>query len=235
MSRLFFHCEHRYPGGFRLDAAFELEEGVTALFGPSGCGKSTILAIIAGVLRPERGMVRLGDRVLIDTGRGIDVPPEKRRVGIVFQDHLLFPHLSVEGNLRFGLKRGASRAIDFGRVVDVLELHGMLRRSPQTLSGGERQRVALGRALLRGPELLLMDEPLAALDAKLKDQILRSLAPSFAEWRIPTLFVSHDPADTRRIASRIIVMDGGRVERIEEEPMSRETGVPGAEKMTREG
>ena len=234
MSRLFFHCEHRYPGGFRLDAAFELEEGVTALFGPSGCGKSTILAIIAGVLRPERGMVRLGDRVLIDTSRGIDVPPEKRRVGIVFQDHLLFPHLSVEGNLRFGLKRGPSRAIDLGRVVDVLELHGMLHRSPQTLSGGERQRVALGRALLRGPELLLMDEPLAALDAKLKDQILRYLAQSFVEWRVPTLFVSHDPADTRRIASRIIVMDAGRVERIEE-PMSRETGLPGTGKTAEEG
>jgi len=234
VSRLFFHCEHRYPGGFRLDAAFELEEGVTALFGPSGCGKSTILAIIAGVLRPERGMVRLGDRVLIDTSRGIDVPPEKRRVGIVFQDHLLFPHLSVEGNLRFGLKRGASRAIDLGRVVDVLELHGMLHRSPQTLSGGERQRVALGRALLRGPELLLMDEPLAALDAKLKDQILRYLAQSFVEWRVPTLFVSHDPADTRRIASRIIVMDAGRVERIEE-PMSRETGLPGTGKTAEEG
>jgi molybdate transport system ATP-binding protein len=234
VSRLFFHCEHRYPGGFRLDAAFELEEGVTALFGPSGCGKSTILAIIAGVLRPERGMVRLGDRVLIDTSQGIDVPPEKRRVGIVFQDHLLFPHLSVEGNLRFGLKRGASRAIDFGRVVDVLELHGMLHRSPQTLSGGERQRVALGRALLRGPELLLMDEPLAALDAKLKDQILRYLAQSFAEWRIPTLFVSHDPADTRRIASRIIVMDAGRVDPIEE-PISRETGLPGAGKAAEEG
>ena len=234
MSRLFFHCEHRYPGGFRLDAAFELEEGVTALFGPSGCGKSTILAIIAGVLRPERGMVRLGDRVLIDTSRGIDVPPEKRRVGIVFQDHLLFPHLSVEGNLRFGLKRGASRAIDLGRVVDVLELHGMLHRSPQTLSGGERQRVALGRALLRGPELLLMDEPLAALDAKLKDQILRYLAQSFVEWRVPTLFVSHDPADTRRIASRIIVMDAGRVERIEES-MSRETALPGTGKTAEEG
>jgi molybdate transport system ATP-binding protein len=234
VSRLFFRCEHRYPDGFRLDAAFELEEGVTALFGPSGCGKSTILGIIAGVLRPERGMVRLGDRVLIDTSLGIDVPPEKRRVGIVFQDHLLFPHLSVEGNLRFGLKRGSSRPIDFRRVVDVLELHGVLHRSPHTLSGGERQRVALGRALLRGPELLLMDEPLAALDARLKDQVLLYLAQSFAEWRIPTLFVSHDHVDTRRIASRIIAMDAGRVERIEE-PWARDAGLPGTGKTAEDG
>jgi len=224
--RLGFRCEHRYPGGFRLDAAFELEEGVTALFGPSGSGKSTILAVIAGVLRPEMGLVHLGDRALLDTSRGIEVPPERRRIAIVFQDHLLFPHLSVEGNLRFGLKRGSARAIDFRRVVDVLELQGMLHRSPQTLSGGERQRVALGRALLRGPELLLMDEPLAALDVKLKDQIFRYLEQSFAEWRIPTLFVSHDLADTRRIASRIIVMDAGRVAHIEESSAG-DAGLPG--------
>jgi len=216
VCRLGFRCEHRYPDGFRLDAGFELDERVTALVGPSGCGKSTVLAIIAGVLRPEKGAVRLGERVLLDTGRGIDVPPERRGIAIVFQDHLLFPHLSVEGNLRFGLKRGAPRAIEFHRVVDVLELHGLLHRSPQTLSGGERQRVALGRALLRGPELLLMDEPLAALDARLKDQVLHYLAQSFAEWRIPTLFVSHDHADTRRISSRVLVMEAGGIARIDD-------------------
>ena len=234
MDRLYFRCEHRYPGGFRLDADFELGEGVTALSGPSGSGKSTVLAIIAGVLRPDRGLVRVGDRALLDTVRGVDVPPEKRRIAIVFQDHLLFPHLSVEGNLRFGLKRGARRAVDFGRVADVLELHGMLHRSPQTLSGGERQRVALGRALLRGPELLLLDEPLAALDAKLKDQILRYLSQSFAEWRIPTLLVSHDTADTRRIASRIIAMDSGLVARIGESE-ARDAGLPRAGKTAEGG
>jgi molybdate transport system ATP-binding protein len=215
MGRLGFRCAHRYPAGFRLDAEFELEDGVTALVGPSGSGKSTILSMIAGILRPDAGLIRLGDRVLLDTTRGIHLPPEKRGVAVVFQDHLLFPHLSVEGNLRFGLKRRPPRTIDFHRVLDVLELHGMLHRSPGTLSGGERQRVALGRALLRGPELLLMDEPLAALDAKLKEQILAYLAQSFAEWRIPTLFVSHDAADTRAIASRRIVINAGTVSRIE--------------------
>ncbi|PYV15814.1 MAG: molybdenum ABC transporter ATP-binding protein [Acidobacteria bacterium] len=213
VSCLSFRCQHRYPSSFVLDAEFDTEEGVTALFGPSGSGKSTVLALIAGILRPQMGLIRLGDRVLLDTARGIDVPPEQRQVALVFQDHLLFPHLSVEGNLRFGLKRRPARFIDLKRVVEVLELRGLLRRSPQTLSGGERQRVALGRALLRGPELLLMDEPLAALDASLKSRILDYLGQSFAEWRIPTVFVSHDVSDTRRIATHIVALDFGKIVR----------------------
>src|SRR6185503_7433666 len=161
---LIFDCRHRYPAGFELEARFEAGAGVTALFGPSGSGKSTVLSIIAGMRRPDAGTVRLGDRVLFDAARGICLPPEKRGIGFVFQDLLLFPHLTVEANLRFGARRRPTRAIPFERVVEVLELGALLRRHPHTLSGGERQRTALGRAILRGPELLLLDEPLTALD-----------------------------------------------------------------------
>ena len=216
MSRLLFRCRHQYSDGFLLDAQFETRAGVTALLGPSGSGKSSVLAMIAGVLRPHTGLISLGDRVLFDAVAGVHLPPEKRRIGVVFQEHLLFPHLSVEGNLKYGLKRRPSRNIEIGGVVQVLELGHLLRRSPQTLSGGERQRVALGRALLRGPELLLMDEPLAALDAELKNRILDYLARSFAEWRVPTLFVTHDESDAGRIASHTIVLNAGRVVRTTE-------------------
>lgn len=224
MTCLSFRCRHLYRGGFQLNAEFDIDDGVTALVGPSGSGKSTVLGMIAGILRPQTGLIRLGDQVLLDTARGIDVPPEKRRTAIVFQDHLLFPHLSVERNLKFGHRRRPSRSVDFQRVVDVLELRGLLRRGPVTLSGGERQRVALGRAILRGPDLLLMDEPLAALDAKLKAQILGYLSQIFSQWRIPTLFVSHDETDTQRIASRMVILDAGRARSLQSP-----TGATGVE------
>jgi molybdate transport system ATP-binding protein len=211
MSRLHFDCRHRYPSGFALEACFEAGDGVTALFGPSGSGKSTALGLIAGLLRPQQGTVRLGDTVLVDTRAGVCLPPERRRLGFVFQDHLLFPHLTVRQNLRYGLRRRPCRAIDFARVVQVLEIGALLDRRPEALSGGQRQRVALGRALLRGPELLLMDEPLTALDEGLKERILTYLERAVAEWRVPTLFVSHDQADVRRLADEVVVLEGGRV------------------------
>src|SRR5262249_52865156 len=192
MSRLVFACRHRSPSGFVLDARFEAGDGTTALFGPSGSGKSTVLGLVAGILRPQSGVIRLADRVLVDTAAGVCLPPERRRLGLVFQDHLLFPHLTVAQNLRYGQRRRPARRIDFSRGVDILEVGGLLDRSPATLSGGQRQRVALGRALLRGPELLLMDEPLTALDEKLKERILTYLERAVGEWHIPTLFVSHD-------------------------------------------
>jgi molybdate transport system ATP-binding protein len=136
--------------------------------------------------------------------------PERRRVGVVFQDHLLFPHLSVRKNLMFGRRVGV-RPIQFGRVVEILELGALLDRWPHTLSGGQRQRVALGRALLRGPELLLMDEPLTALDEGLKDRVLTYLERAVSEWHLPTLFVSHDQADVRRLADQVVVLEAGRV------------------------
>lgn len=211
MDCLLFQCRHRYESGFELDAEFSAAGGVTALFGPSGSGKSTVLAIIAGLLHPQRGLVRWGDTVWVDTRANLFTPPEARRIGLVSQDHLLFPHLTVEENLRYGMRRRSGRGIDFARVAEVLELDPLLDRAPRTLSGGQRQRTALGRAILRGPELLLMDEPLAALDADLKDRILLYLERAVAEWRIPTLFVSHDQNDVRRLAQRVIVLEGGRV------------------------
>jgi molybdate transport system ATP-binding protein len=211
MSLLSFHCRHRFPGGFELDLSFELEHPVTSLFGPSGAGKTSVLLVIAGFLRPQEGRVQLGGEMLLETARRICLPPERRRVGMVFQDHLLFPHLTVEANLRYGQRRRRNgRPIDFGRVVEVLEIGGLLRRYPRNLSGGERQRVALGRALLSSPELLLMDEPLASLDAALKTRILAYLQRVVDEWRIPTLFVTHSQAEVRRLASWVIVMERGR-------------------------
>jgi molybdate transport system ATP-binding protein len=224
MPLLSFRCHHDYAAGFRLDAAFDVDHRFTALFGPSGSGKTSILNMIAGFLRPRQGMIRLGDRVLLDTARGVSLPPEARRVGVVFQDSLLFPHLTVEGNLRYGqrrrghvlatLRRGASRRgrmLDFARVVEVLEIGPLLPRFPRNLSGGERQRVAVGRALLSGPELLLMDEPLASLDIPLRDRVLSYLERAVAEWNIPTLFVTHAQAEVRRAAQWVVLVEKGRL------------------------
>lgn len=213
MNRLSFCCRHQYASGFELDVAFELDHEVTSLFGPSGSGKTTVLALIAGALRPQTGRIELGERTLVDTAQGLCLAAERRRVGLVFQDHLLFPHLSVEKNLRYGYRRrraGANK-IDFDQVVEVLELGDLLARMPRHLSGGQRQRVALGRSLLAGPELLLLDEPLAALDAPLKDRILTYLERVVAQWRLPTLYVSHAASEVARLADWVIVLRQGRV------------------------
>lgn len=208
---LSFRARHAFPSGFVLDAAFEVEDGVTALSGPSGNGKSTVLGILAGTMRPDDARVVHDGVTFVDTARGVCLPPEARGIGLVFQDHLLFPHLSVEANLRFGLTRRPVRSVDFRRVVELLEIGELLGRRPQTLSGGQRQRVALGRALLRGPSLLLMDEPLTGLDMALKDRIITDLQHIFAEWKIPTVLVSHDALDVERLASRVVTMSNGRV------------------------
>ncbi len=213
MSVLSFRCRHAYPAGFHLEAGFDVDHPFTALFGPSGSGKTSILNMIAGLLRPQQGTIRLGDRVLLDTARGLSLPPEKRHVGVVFQDSLLFPHLAVEGNLRYGQRRRDKRGrmLSFARVVEVLEIGPILPRFPRNLSGGERQRVALGRALLSGPELLLMDEPLASLDSALRDRVLTYLERAVAEWNIPTLFVTHAQAEVRRAAQWVVLLEKGRL------------------------
>lgn len=212
MSWLDFACQHVYPGGFRLDIGFEMHQRFTALFGPSGSGKSSILSMIAGCVRPQTGRITLGGKTLLDTSQRICLPPERRHVGVVYQDSLLFPHLTVQGNLRYGQRRRRERReIDFTRVVKVLELAPLLDRFPRNLSGGERQRVALGRALLSGPELLLMDEPLASLDAELKVRVLTYLERIVAEWDIPTLYVTHAQAEVRRAASWAVVIQRGRL------------------------
>lgn len=213
MSLLSLQCLYRHPSGFELDVAFETDARATALFGPSGCGKTSVLMLIAGLLRPQSGRIRLGERTLADSDSKIFLTPERRCVGLVFQDHCLFPHLTVEGNLRYGWRRRgrAQRRIEFDRVVETLELGDLLQRLPGALSGGERQRVALGRALLASPDLLLLDEPLAALDEALKERILNYFERVVERWRIPLIYVSHSVAEVQRMAERVIVLDQGRV------------------------
>ncbi len=211
MSQLHFRCRHRFASGFELDAQFETDGAVTALFGPSGGGKTTCLGMIAGILRPQAGRVVLGDTVLLDIARNDFLPAESRGVGVVFQEHRLFPHLTVTDNLRFGQRRQKKSGIDFDQLVELLELGELLDRYPRQLSGGQQQRVALGRGILRGPALLLMDEPLSALEQSLKDRILVYLERALAQWRIPTIFVSHDQADVRRLAQCVVVLEAGKV------------------------
>jgi molybdate transport system ATP-binding protein len=213
VSPLEFACTLRYPSGFLLDAAFTTHATVTALFGPSGSGKTTILSLIAGLRRPDRGRVQLGPGVLFDSTVRVNVPAEKRAIGYVFQDHLLFPHLRVRRNLLYGWRRkpAAARSIPIERVVKVLDLEDLLDRFPHTLSGGERQRVALGRALLCGPELLLLDEPLASVDDQLKGRVLDYLERVLHEWQLPTLLVTHDFDEVNRLSQWVVRMEKGRV------------------------
>jgi molybdate transport system ATP-binding protein len=213
VSLLEFDCALRYPSAFQLEAAFRAEGGVTALLGPSGSGKTSVLSIIAGLRRPDRGRVRLGDEVLLDTAIGRDVPPESRGIGYVFQDFLLFPHLTVRRNLLYGWRRrrGEARPPAFERAVAVLELGDLLGRLPHTLSGGQRQRVALGRALLCGPRLLLLDEPLGGLDEALRGRVLDYFEQVFKEWNLPALYVTHNRAEADRLAGRVVRLEAGRV------------------------
>jgi molybdate transport system ATP-binding protein len=201
-------------GGFELDVAFAAPgPGVTALFGPSGCGKSTVLAAVAGLLRPREGRVTLDGATLLDTARGTFVPPERRRCAVVFQDSRLFPHLSVETNLRYGLRR-APRGVEGPGLEEVVALLGighLLARRPAGLSGGERQRVALGRALLARPRLLLMDEPLAALDATRRGEVLPFLARLRQAARLPILYVTHALEEVDALADRMVLLEEGRV------------------------
>jgi len=213
VSRLEVSCRLGYPSGFQLEAAFATNALVTALFGPSASGKTSLLSVIAGLRRPLEGRVRLGDQVWLDSAAGIALPPEARRIGYVFQEGLLFPHLSVRDNLLYGWRRRGPGAgpITLARVVQVLELEEVLSRPPHTLSGGQRQRVALGRALLRNPELLLLDEPVASLDERLKLRVHDYLEQALREWHIPTVYVSHDATDVRRLAQLVVVLNQGRV------------------------
>ena len=209
MTILDVRIEHRFGTGFALDASFTGREGVTALFGPSASGKTSILGCIAGLVAPKAGQIALGGRTLFDSAARTNLPSRDRRIGYVFQDHLLFPHLNVADNLRF--VNASQGRIRFDSVVEILELGDVLTFNPSQLSGGQKQRVALGRALLSDPELLLMDEPLASLDSTLKDRILDYLGTVAAEFRIPTLFVSHSQAEVRRLAQWAVILNGGKV------------------------
>jgi len=200
-------------GDFAVSALFAGETGATALFGPSGAGKTSVINMIAGLLRPDRGRITLADEVLFDAGAHVDLPAWRRRIGYVFQDGRLFPHLSVRHNLYYGrwMSGHSPDAAAFAHVVELLNIGPLLDRRPGKLSGGERQRVAVGRALLTRPRLLLLDEPLASLDQPRKKDILPYLERLRDEARVPIIYVSHDAAEVRRIATRVVRIEEGRV------------------------
>lgn len=204
---------HRFAGtGPQIDIDFSVPEiGTTVLFGRSGCGKSTIVNAVAGLLRPAQCRITLGDTVLADTGAGIFIPPERRRIGLVFQDARLFPHMSVSANLLYGFRRSPGGAIGFDEVVELLGLPALLPRRPYSLSGGERQRVAIGRALLSQPLLLAMDEPLASLDAQRKAEILPYLARLRRGLKLPILYVTHALDEVARLADTLVLIRAGHV------------------------
>ncbi len=193
-------------GDRTVAARFTAGRGLTALFGPSGAGKTSILAMVAGLLRPDRGHIRVGDRTLF--GDGVDLPPEARRVGYVFQDGRLFPHKRVRANLLYGhdLALPANRWMTLDEAVAFLGIASLLDRWPHSLSGGEAQRVAIGRALLSGPEILLMDEPLSSLDAARRADIMAVIERIRDELRLPILYVSHDRAEVERLATQLVTI-----------------------------
>lgn len=203
-------------GDFDLHAAFAGEGPVVALFGPSGSGKTTILRLIAGLLSPDEGRIVLSGRVVFDSVQRINLRPRDRRVGLVFQDGLLFPHMTVRQNLLYGAwARGVSEPERFRRTVDVLGIAHLLDRAPRHLSGGEKQRVAIGRALLSDPAVLLMDEPVAALDQERRAEILPYIERLLREAPIPLLYVSHAMAEVERLADEIVFVDAGRTIEVE--------------------
>ena len=203
----------RTKGDFRLDAKFQTDSGLTALFGKSGSGKTSLINAIAGLERPDEGRIVVDDTVLFDSAANIDLAPEKRRLGYVFQESRLFPHLNVGKNLAYGmnLARVTQNGQDFERIVKLLDLSAMLTRRTRTLSGGERQRVAIGRALLANPRILLMDEPLASLDAGRKAEIIPFIERLRDELSLPIVYVSHAIEEVIRIADTMVVMSDGGV------------------------
>jgi len=202
----------RRLGSFRLKAAFEAGAGITALFGRSGAGKTSVVNAIAGILRPDGGRIVIGGEPMFDSRAGIDVPTPRRRIGYVFQEGRLFPHLNVRQNLGYaGLFARGMPASEFARVVELLGLKDLLERRPGNLSGGEKQRVAIGRALLSAPRLLLLDEPLASLDAHRKNEVLQYIELLRDEIRIPVVYVSHSVEEVVRLADTVVLLSAGEV------------------------
>ena len=201
-------------GNFSLSARFQSGNGVTAVYGPSGAGKTTLVNMIAGLVAPDRGRIAIDAAVLFDSAERIDLPPHRRRIGYVFQEGRLFPHFSVRYNLDFG-RRMCGLPPDqaqMARIVGLLDIGQLLERRPGKLSGGERQRIAIGRALLMRPRLLLLDEPLASLDIARKREILPYLERLRDEVGIPMVYVSHQAAELRRIATSVVRLAAGQVE-----------------------
>lgn len=196
----------RRVGAVNISLSLQAEPGLTALFGPSGAGKTSLLNMVAGLLRPDEGRIAVAGEALFDSRAGIDLPPEHRRAGYVFQDGRLFPHKRVRANLLYGFNLAAPehRWLDFNEAIAFLGIGHLLNRWPATLSGGEAQRVAMGRALLSGPKFLLMDEPLSSLDAPRRGEIMAVIETIRDELKLPILYVSHDRAEVERLATRIV-------------------------------
>lgn len=205
-------------GAFSLNVAYTADAHVTGVFGPSGAGKSTLIHLIAGLSRPDRGVITVNGETLFDDAKRIDIPAHHRRIGVVFQEHRLFPHLSVKGNLLYGRPkhrtggRGRGRGDgEFRRIVELLELDGLLRRRVMEISGGERQRIALGRALISEPRLLLLDEPLTSLDQRLKQQIIPYLQRVRDVLGVPMLHVSHDLTELLQLTDQLLILSRGEM------------------------
>jgi molybdate transport system ATP-binding protein len=207
------HLSKRLPSGFALDVAFVAEGGVTILFGASGSGKTTILRSVAGLARPDAGRISIGDRPLFDGSAGVDVPVPHRRIGYVFQQLALFPHLTVAQNIGYGLARlpAAERQARVASVAESFRLTNLLDRRPRQISGGEQQRTALARALVTNPDALLLDEPLSALDYAIQLHIMDDLRRWNAERRIPILLVTHSHREAFALGERLIALENGRI------------------------
>ncbi len=233
------HFQITHPRGPTIPGALEMpaaRHSITVLFGPSGCGKTTVLRCLAGLARPESGMIRFGEEAWFDAERRIQRPPQQRRVGLVFQDYALFPHLSVTDNIGYGLQ-DVSKVERRARVEEMLDRFGLgeLRgRRPRAISGGEQQRVALARALVRKPRLLLLDEPLAALDTGLREALRRELCHQLRGLDIPVVMVTHDAGEARLVADQLVLMEQGRV--VQSGPASDIAGWPaGPDAVRRHG
>ncbi|MBO0754933.1 MAG: molybdenum ABC transporter ATP-binding protein, partial [Bradyrhizobiaceae bacterium] len=199
-------------GDFHLAVKLQTKGRTTALFGPSGAGKTTIVNLVAGLMAPDRGRIVLGDKALFDTSTRVNIAPHRRHIGYVFQEGRLFPHLSVRRNLDYGrfMNRLAWNGDEEQRIIDLLDIGHLLNRRPGTLSGGERQRVAIGRALLTRPQLLLLDEPLASLDAPRKREILPYLVRMRDDVGVPMIYVSHQAEEVKQIANEVVRIESGR-------------------------
>ncbi|HMK35718.1 MAG TPA: molybdenum ABC transporter ATP-binding protein [Desulfomonilaceae bacterium] len=200
-------------GAFQVSASFQTNgTGITALFGPSGTGKTSVVNMVAGLARPDEGRIVVNGVTCFDSAEGIDIRPEKRRFGYIFQDGRLFPHLSVRSNLVYGMNLVpvSERFIQVEKVVEILGIKHLLNRRPAKLSGGEKQRVAIGRALLTSPRLMLMDEPLASLDKERKSEVLPFIKSLPHEFSVPILYVSHSVSEIRDLAQNVVIMNEGR-------------------------
>ncbi len=198
-------------GDFALDISTTINRDTAGIFGPSGSGKSTLLHLISGLRKPERGRIVLNDTVFFDSKKKIYLPPEKRNIGVVFQDGKLFPHMTVEKNLMFGARRRGKDAPEVHSVINILNLNKLLKRYPEHLSGGERQRVAIGRALLSGPQLLLLDEPFSAIDINMRRELLPFISRLHAEFDLPIMIISHDLPDILQLTDYLLLIRNGEL------------------------